>query len=175
MTPPPGKTDFGAAMMTGDEGVMIYIIVAMTEEGIIGKEGKLPWKIPEEMGVFRALTMGNTVVMGRTTFESIGMPLAGRNNIVVSTTLPSLEGLHLARNLEEALQLGRTMGRDIFVMGGAELYGKAVAIADCLYVSWIHERYEGDVRFPTLDWSVWHLEQEERFAAFTLCRYSRMR
>ena len=152
----------------------LYIIVAMTGEGIIGNGGALPWKIPGELKVFKELTVGNTVIMGRNTFESIGRPLPDRNNIVVSATLSSAEGIQIAGNLEEAVNLGRLLKKKMFVIGGAKLYEKALAFADYLYISWIHKPYEGDVIFPRFDKNAWCLEYEEILDEFTLCLYSRL-
>ncbi|RII31539.1 MAG: hypothetical protein CXR30_01615 [Geobacter sp.] len=150
----------------------IYIIVAMTEDGIIGKGNELPWRISEELKLFKKLTLESTVIMGRHTFESIGRSLPDRNNIVVSSTLPPREGLQIAKNLDEALMLGYSLEKKIFVIGGAELYEKALSVADYMYVSRIHDRYEGDVRFPLYDKSLWHLDYEVSFDEFTLCFYS---
>lgn len=159
--------------MKNHDSAGIYIIVAMTEDGIIGKGNELPWRISEEMKVFKKLTLGNTVIMGRHTFESIGRSLPERNNIIVSSTLPPREGLQIAKNLDEALMLGLSLEKKIFVIGGAELYEKALSVADHMYISWIKEQYEGDVRFPQYDKSLWHLEYEISFDEFTLCFYSR--
>lgn len=159
--------------MKNHDSAGIYIIVAMTEDGIIGKGNELPWRISEEMKVFKKLTLGNTVIMGRHTFESIGRSLPDRNNIIVSSTLPPREGLQIAKNLDEALMLGLSLEKKIFVIGGAELYEKALSVADHMYISWIKEQYEGDVRFPQYDKSLWHLEYEISFDEFTLCFYSR--
>jgi len=145
----------------------------MTADGIIGTGNELPWQISEEMRVFKKLTLGNTVIMGRHTFESIGRSLPERNNIVVSTTMPVMDGVQIARDLDEALVLGNSLGKKIFVIGGAELYEKALAVADYMYVSWIHVPYEGDVSFPNFDKSLWHLDYEVRFDDFNLCLYSR--
>jgi dihydrofolate reductase len=155
--------------------INIYLLVAMTRDGIIGKGGRLPWNIPEEMRLFRKLTLGQTVIMGRRTFESIGRPLPDRNNIVISSTLPPLEGVHVAQNVEEALAVGTALGKHIFFIGGAQVYDRALALADYLYISWIHAPCEGDVRFPDFDADNWHLEQEEVFDDFTLCLYARVR
>lgn len=159
--------------MKNHDSAGIYIIVAMTEDGIIGKGNELPWRISKEMKVFKKLTLGNTVIMGRHTFESIGRSLPERNNIIVSSTLPPREGLQIAKNLDEALMLGLSLEKKIFVIGGAELYEKALSVADHMYISWIKEQYEGDVRFPQYDKSLWHLEYEISFDEFTLCFYSR--
>ena len=152
----------------------IYIIVAMTKDGIIGKGKGLPWKIPEEMEVFKNLTIGNTVLMGRKTYESIGHPLYDRNNIVISKNLLPVEGMQVAENFEAALTAARKLKKKIFIIGGAQIYKVALAVADFMYVSWIHADYDGDVTFPEFNPDDWHLETEQVFEKFTLSLYSKI-
>jgi dihydrofolate reductase len=152
----------------------IYIIVAMTKDGIIGKGRGLPWRIPEEMEVFKNLTVGNTVLMGRRTYEVIGHPLSDRNNIVISKQLTPVEGMQVADNFEEALIVARKSKKNIFIIGGAEVYKTALTVADYMYISWIHGRYDGDVRFPEFNIDLWRLEKKQAFEKFTLCLYSKL-
>ena len=111
---------------------MMHLIAAVAENGIIGKDGGIPWHIPADLAHFKALTWGQTVIMGRRTYESIGRPLPGRRNIVVSTTLQSLEGCSVAGSLQEALHLASETGGEIFIIGGARLYEEALPLAQQL-------------------------------------------
>ena len=127
---------------------MISIIVAVAKNGVIGKAGKMPWKIPGEQRQFKELTTGHVVIMGRKSFEDIGHPLPDRKNIVVSKTkVFSGENLITAKSLEEALTL---VGKEeIFIAGGAELFQKALPLADRIYITYVDlEVPNGDRFFP---------------------------
>jgi dihydrofolate reductase len=162
-------------MTVNDQSIPIRIVAAMTGEGVIGAGNGLPWHIPAELQVFRQLTLGGTLVMGRRTFLSIGRPLPDRHTIVISRTLPDREGVQIAGSLKEALEKGRKAGRPIFVIGGVQVFREALPIADGMYISWIHHPYPGDVYFPTFDRESWHLEREQPFDQFTLRTYVRIR
>ena len=127
---------------------MISIIVAVAKGGAIGKEGKMPWKIPGEQRQFKDLTTGHVVIMGRKSFEEIGHPLPDRKNIVVSKTkVFSGENLITAKSLEEALTLAGK--EEIFIAGGAELFQKALPLADRIYITYVDlEVPNGDRFFP---------------------------
>lgn len=151
----------------------LIIVVAMTRERVIGRKGRLPWHIPEDLRLFRELTTGQTVVMGRETFASIGRPLPDRRNIVVTRTLPAIAGVEVCRNFAEALNKGAADGKKIFVIGGRALYRQALPIADTLVVSWIREDYAGDTFFPESDPETWSEEKVEEHAAFTRAWYKK--
>lgn len=127
---------------------MISIIVAVAKNGVIGKAGKMPWKIPGEQRQFKELTTGHVVIMGRKSFEEIGHPLPDRKNIVVSKTkVFSGENLITAKSLEEALTLAGE--EEIFIAGGAELFQKALPLADRIYITYVDlEVPNGDCFFP---------------------------
>lgn len=127
---------------------MISIIVAVAKNGVIGKAGKMPWKIPGEQRQFKELTTGHVVIMGRKSFEEIGHPLPDRKNIVVSKTkVFSGENLITAKSLEEALTLAGK--EEIFIAGGAELFQKALPLADRIYITYVDlEVPNGDRFFP---------------------------
>lgn len=130
----------------------LSIIAAMTERRVIGRENKLPWHIPEDLRRFKAITLGHPVIMGRRTFESIGRPLPGRRNIVVTQTpdyTPS--GVQIAPGLEEALALCPPGEGERFVIGGARMFTEALPLADRLYLTFVHRDFEGDVYFPAFD------------------------
>ena len=126
---------------------MISIIAAMTKKRIIGNRGKLPWNMPEEMRLFTNITSGKTVIMGRRTFESIGI-LKGRKNIVITKTLSRMKEADVCRNLDEGVERARSHGREIFVIGGAEIFAQAISFADRMYLSYIKKDYPGDALFP---------------------------
>jgi len=142
---------------------MIAIVVAYTPNRVIGRDGRIPWKIKGEQLRFRELTKGNAVVMGRRTYEEIGRPLPGRLNIVVSTT-KHYEGENLltAVTLEEAIQLAGD--RDIYISGGARLYEQALPLAEKLYITLLHREVEGDTFFPELDETQFIKEEGALFA-----------
>ncbi len=131
------------------------LIAAVASNGVIGRNGTLPWTLPEDLKHFRALTIGHTIIMGRRTWESIGRPLAGRQNIVVSSG-PGVRGpgCDAARSLDEAVALA-TMPDPVFVIGGEALYRAALPRADVLYLTRIERAFDGDVRFPEIDARQW--------------------
>ncbi|OGJ18870.1 hypothetical protein A3K73_07080 [Candidatus Pacearchaeota archaeon RBG_13_36_9] len=154
----------------------ISIIVAMTDEGVIGNRGNLPWKISEDLKLFKQITTGNTVIIGRKTFESFKVkPLPNRNNIVLSRDEFSFPGVSVCRSLEEGLNVARYYGREVFIAGGASVYSKALPLAARLYVSNINGKYEGDACFPQVDWNCWIeiLARRKEFKDFTFKLYER--
>ena len=129
---------------------MIALIVAVAKNGVIGANGRIPWRIPGEQKRFRELTTGNTVIMGRRTYEEIGRPLPNRDTIVVSrTTCFEGERCRTASSLSEALAMSLT--ENIFVCGGAALYKDALPLVDVMYITEIDAAFEGDVTFPAFD------------------------
>ena len=130
---------------------MIGLIVARSTNNVIGKNGRIPWKIEGEQQQFKELTIGNVVVMGRKTYEDIGHPLPNRKNIVVSNTKRfEDENLTTAGSLKEALEMEE--GRDIYIAGGYGLYKEAISLVDRMYITEIHTYVEdGDVFFPAFD------------------------
>lgn len=151
------------------------ILVAMTPGGVIGREGKIPWNIPEELRLFRELTVGHTVLMGRRTFESIGRPLPDRKNIVLSRTLSPTPGIVVCGSLRKALAEGAAYGRKIFIIGGREVFAEALPLADLLRVSWIAREYHGDVFFPPLRLQEWEEIHAQDYPEFRHVLYGRRR
>lgn len=139
----------------------IVIVVAVARNGIIGARGGLPWRLRSDLKRFRALTMGKPVVMGRKTFESIGRPLDGRTNIVISRQ-PGFrpDGVVIAGDFDQALRLARSAAAangaaEICVIGGAAVFEAALPLASVLLVTHVDLEPEGDVRFPDIDPSRW--------------------
>jgi dihydrofolate reductase len=139
----------------------VSIIVAVAENGVIGRDGKLPWHLSDDLRRFRELTMGHTIVMGRRTWESIGRALPGRRTIVVSRQPGyriDADGAAVAASLDEALRMVEAAGDDdVFVVGGAGLYREAIPRADRLYVTRVLAKVDGDTSFPPYDPSGWRL------------------
>ncbi len=127
---------------------MITIIAAVSENGVIGKNGKIPWKIPEDQQRFRELTWGNTVIMGRKTFEEIGRPLPGRKTVLISTSLRvETECCTTVGSFAKALE--KTAHEpEIFIAGGSRVYQEALPYAGRIHLTVIHEHVHGDTFFP---------------------------
>ena len=143
----------------------IYLIAAVARNGVIGAHGKLPWHLPEDLQHFKKLTLGHPVVMGRRTWASLGKPLPGRENIVI-TRQPGFAapGASIAASLEAAIALCAGEGL-AFVIGGAEIYAAALPLADGLVLTEIDGDYEGDTRFPDWDRKAWRVSQKETHTA----------
>jgi dihydrofolate reductase len=134
-------------------------VVAVARNGVIGKDGALPWRYPEDMRHFKRVTLGHAVIMGRRTWESIGKPLVDRRNIVVSRA--ALPGVEVVPTLEQALALARTADDEPRVIGGAGLYAAALPLATRLYLTEVEREVEGDTFFPPFDRTAWR-ETERR-------------
>ncbi|PIN73488.1 dihydrofolate reductase [Candidatus Woesearchaeota archaeon CG10_big_fil_rev_8_21_14_0_10_45_16] len=155
---------------------MISIIVAMTKDRVIGRDNDLPWHLPEDLKNFKSLTTGNTVIMGRKTYESIPQkfrPLPNRHNIVISRSMPMAEGITVARSVEEAVIKAREIGKEAFIIGGGTIYRQSLPFTDRMYISYVAKDYEGDVRFPKFEEREWIVEREEKFDEFTLVVYTK--
>jgi len=141
----------------------IAIIAAVARNGVIGHRNRMPWHLPEDLKRFRRLTLGHAVIMGRRTFESIGKPLAGRSNIVVTRSPDwTRPGCHAAHSLDAALAAVHERA-DAFVIGGAEIYALALALARRLHMTEIERDFEGDAFFPEFDRSNWReISRESR-------------
>ena len=139
----------------------VAIVAAVARNGVIGHRNQMPWHLPEDLRRFKQLTLGHAVIMGRRTFESIGWPLAGRNNIVVTRSPDwTRAGCHAAHSLAAALATVRER-EDAFVIGGAQIYSLALPIASRLYMTEIERDFEGDAFFPEFDRSRWREASRE--------------
>lgn len=149
--------------MNGNGRPEIILVVAAAENGVIGRDGAMPWHLPEDLKRFRRLTVGHPVVMGRQTFESIGRPLPGRHNIVL-TGNPHwrADGITVAPNLAEAIAAAgldpRTRAERIFIIGGAQIYALAMPLATRIELTRVHAAPEGDTFFPAPDPGEWRVE-----------------
>jgi len=139
----------------------LSIIAAMSANRVIGSNNNLPWMLPADLKRFKNLTMGQPMIMGRKTFESIGQPLPGRTTVVIThQTDYAPTGVLVAHSIDQALQM---VARDdeVFVAGGAQIYQQMLHRADRLYLTSIHEEFEGDTNFPEFEESDWQLISEE--------------
>ncbi len=133
----------------------LSIIVAMAQNRTIGVNNTLPWRCPEDLKHFKALTMGHHMIMGRKTYDSIGKPLPGRTTVVVTrNTDLSIDGCIVTHSLLEAIA-SCAGDKEIFVVGGAELYRQAIPLVDTLYITEIQQEVEGDAFFPEFDANEW--------------------
>lgn len=162
--------------------MIVSLVAAMSENRVIGKDGTLPWRLPDDLKFFKRLTLDHTVIMGRKTFDEIKRPLDNRRNVVI-TRNPAFHPhcVTVVPNLAEALALGATE-REVFVVGGGEIFREALPRADRLYLTVVHARVEGDTFFPEFDKDGWVLESDERHEAderhayaFSFRTYSRIR
>jgi len=156
------------------------LIAAVASNGVIGAHGGLPWRLPEDLRFFKLQTMGHPVIMGRRTWESIGRPLPGRRNIVVTRTAGlQAEGATVVDSLAAALA-ACAGEKEAFVIGGAELYRAALPVAERLVLTEIHREFDGDVRFPAFERANWRETRREAHVsadgiAFDFVWYERAR
>lgn len=142
----------------------LSLLAAMASNRVIGRNNALPWRLPADLKRFKALTMGQIIVMGRKTYESIGRPLPERINIIV-TRQPDLSvaGVTVTRSVEEALTACLIHpDKEIFIIGGAELYQQTLKHCQRLYLTEVQKAFEGDAFFPEFDRSDWHEIARER-------------
>jgi dihydrofolate reductase len=141
------------------------LIVAMSENRVIGRAGRLPWHLSADLRRFQQLTMGHTIVMGRKTFESIGRPLPGRNSIVISRQQDyQPPGVRVAASLDDAERLA-TGDSQVFFIGGGEVYRQTLARVERIYLTLVHATVPGDTDFPELPPEQWRLAQRTDHAA----------
>ena len=152
----------------------VSIIVAMTSERVIGTQQDLPWHLAEDLKLFKRKTLGKTVIMGRKTHQSIGQPLPGRHNIVLSRAPETLAGVQVCSSFIKGLAEAARYGRPIFVIGGAKLYEKALPIAAELHISWVEENAVGDIHFPPFDLDDWRVLSVTEYSGFNHIHYQRI-
>lgn len=141
--------------------MIISLIAAMSEDRVIGRDGKLPWNIPADLARFKSITMGHTVVMGRKTYQSIGRALPGRRNIILTKTLVEIEGCETAGSLQQAIAAAEG-DEEIFICGGQEVFREALPLCQRIYLTVVHDKYQGDVYFPPVPETFAELNRESR-------------
>ncbi|WP_210397138.1 dihydrofolate reductase [Motiliproteus sediminis] len=146
-------------------------IVAQAQNRVIGNRNRLPWHLPEDLKYFKSVTLGKPIIMGRKTFESIGRPLPGRTNIVV-TRDPAYQrdGIEVVHSLDQAIERAEQValingGDEALVIGGAELYAQALPRIERLYLTQVHDEVEGDAYFPAFDPAEWQQSARQDFSS----------
>jgi dihydrofolate reductase len=156
--------------------VGVAIVAAVARNRVIGADGGLPWHLPDDLRLFKETTLGHVLVMGRRTYESIGRPLPGRTTVVTTRQRdwsPGDDGVVVAHGLEEALERARSLGDEVFVVGGGELYAAALPYADTLVITFVEQEPEGDTTFPDVDWSDWRESAREAGDGWVRVTYAR--
>ena len=153
--------------LNDEDHIAVALIVAVADNGVIGRDGDLPWRQSSDLKRFRRLTMGKPIVMGRKTYASIGKPLEGRDNIVISRD-PGFqdEGVLAVTTIDAALKEAISAARrrqadEVMVIGGAQIYAELLPRADRIYLTRVHCAPDGDVLFPELDPATWRAVQQE--------------
>lgn len=163
---------------------MISLVAAMSSNRVIGKDQGLPWHLPEDLKFFKDTTKGKVIVMGRKTYESLGKPLPQRYNIVISRSLNvSGERLTTCSTLEEGLELAKKLApswdEEICIIGGAEIYSQSLGVADRIYLTEIHQDFDGDTFFPEFDPGEWKLvsqrDSQDGDLRYSFCVYEKVR
>lgn len=148
-------------------------VVAMAQDRAIGKDGSMPWHLPEDLKVFRTLTTGHPVVMGRKTYESIGRPLPKRQNIIITRQKDlAIEGCEVIHDIEELAKLD-LMDLEVMIIGGSEIYALMLPHISTLWVSRVKGHFEADTYFPDFKGTFQHKELMESFDSFDLVRFTR--
>jgi dihydrofolate reductase len=147
--------------------MIISLIVAASENNAIGKDNQLLWSLPNDMAFFKNTTWAMPVIMGRKTYESMSGDLKGRTNIVLTRKKDELNGALLATSLDEAIKLAQdeTNAKEIFIIGGGEVFKMAMPLANRIYMTRVHATLDGDTFFPVIDEKEWKLVSSNRFEA----------
>lgn len=144
----------------------IILIAALAKNRVIGREGALPWRLPDDLARFKALTLGKPIVMGRKTYESIGRPLPKRVNLVLSRSASAIEGCIIVRSALDAISKARELSADeLFVIGGEAVYTAFLPHADRLELTHVEAEVDGDAKFPVLDLEEWRVTNEQSHVA----------
>jgi len=154
----------------------VLLVAAVARNGVIGNGPDIPWSIPGEQAEFKQLTLGHTLVMGRTTYESIGRPLPGRTTVVLTRDRdwsPGHPDVLVARSLVDAFGRAATRDGEIIVAGGAQVYAEAMPLASEQVISEIPLEPDGDAFYPAIDPRVWQVTDRERFDGYDRVWYSR--
>lgn len=154
----------------------VTLVAAMGANRVIGRDGALPWHLPEDLAHFKALTLGHPIVMGRATFESIGRPLPGRTTIVLTRQRDWMaEGVEVAASLEAALARAAELDDEVFLVGGGQAYAEALqrGLVDFMALTRVRQSPDGDTYFPRIDWEQWAEVGRVPHAGFDIVMYQR--
>lgn len=145
----------------------ISAIVAVTKNNVIGKDNQMPWHLPADLAYFKKVTLGHMIIIGRKNFESIGKPLPGRTNIIITRDRSfACSNCKVMHSLEDALFFAHNNNEnEVFIIGGGTIYEQSKDLWDKLYLTEIDTIVDGDVFFPEISWSQWHLVSEEQKAS----------
>ncbi len=152
----------------------LTLIAAVANNNVIGKNQDLPWRIPEDWAYFKKVTSGHTILMGRKTFESLGKPLPNRKHLVITrqTDYHVPEGVEVYPSIEKAL--AAHPNKDIFIIGGGEIYQQTINRADTLYITHIHQTVDGDTVFPEINVNHWQETWREDHDGFSFVTYKKI-
>ena len=157
----------------------ITIVVAISENNAIGKNNKLLWHLPNDLKHFKEITTGHTVIMGRKTYESVGRPLPNRRNIIITRQNIAIEGCEVAGSIDAALALC-AREKEVFIVGGAEIYKQSINLTDRIYLTIVHKKFEGDSFFPEINKQDWkevyredHLPDEKNQLPYSFITYEK--
>lgn len=155
----------------------LALIVAMTEKDqVIGKDNSIPWRIPQDLKLFKKVTLDSVVIMGRKTYESIPKqyrPLPKRVNMVLTRSDKEFPGAETYNSLDAALKKASEYNKSIFIIGGSQIYQQALSHCDELHISFIKKDYPGDSQFPQINWDNWDQVEVQDFEEFTYKRFER--
>ena len=156
-------------------GKRVVMVAAVADNGVIGNGPDIPWSIPGEQAEFKALTMGHTLVMGRTTFESIGRPLPGRTTIVLTRDTDwSVAGVLVSHSLDAALAQADLLGGDVVIAGGGQVYADAMPFADAQVLTEVRLSPDGDAFYPDFDRASWEESRREHHDGYDRVWWERM-
>lgn len=156
-----------SSALSGEDKIFVSLIVAASDNNAIGKANAMLWHLPEDLKFFKNTTWGMPVIMGRKTFESVGKPLPGRTNIIVTTNKDwQADGTIATTNIDDALKVAKdTNAKEIFITGGGEIYKQTMNIADKIYLTRVNTEIDGDAYFPAIDETIWEKVFEKKVVA----------
>ncbi|WP_417733088.1 dihydrofolate reductase [Rosistilla oblonga] len=151
----------------------MIIISAMSEDRVIGSQNGMPWNVPAEYQQYLDFVAGQTVIMGRKTFEIFGKDVAPETSLIVVSRSAELDDVPVATTFDKAVAMAKDLGKQIFIAGGSSIYEQALAVADQMYLSTIHGEYRGDAYFPAFDADNWQVVETREQPQFTFRRWKR--
>jgi len=161
--------------------MIVSIVVAISENHVIGKDNKLLWYLPNDLKHFKNITTGHTVIMGRKTYESVGKPLPKRRNIIITRQDITIEGCEVVDSIEAALALCADE-EEVFIVGGAQIYKQSLHLTDTIYLTIVHKEFEGDSFFPQIAENEWkeiyredYQSDEKNSLPYSFITYERLR